>query len=215
MHDVRILDHLVPEPGAFYVMDRGYVDFERLGRLHDAGSFFVTRAKSNMKARRRYSRPIDRSTGLICDQTIVLTGFYTRQGFDRPLRRIKFNDHETGKSLVFLTNNFVLPAVTIAKLYKYRWQVELFFKWIKQHLRIKAFFGTSENAVKAQIWSAVCVYVLVAIVKKRLGVKASLYEMLQILSLTLFEKAHILQLFSDIPAQTSLSDTDNQLNLFN
>ena len=180
-----------------------------------AGSFFVTRAKSNMKARRRYSRPVDRSTGLICDQTIVLTGFYTRQGFDRPLRRIKFNDHETGKSLVFLTNNFVLPALTIAKLYKYRWQVELFFKWIKQHLRIKTFFGTSENAVKAQIWSAVCVYVLVAIVKKRLGVKASLYEMLQILSLTLFEKAHILQLFSDIPAQTSLSDTDNQLNLFN
>ena len=215
MHDVRILDHLVPEPGAFYVMDRGYVDFERLGRLDDAGSFFVTRAKSNMKARRRYSRPVDRSTGLICDQTIVLTGFYTRQGFDRPLRRIKFNDPETGKSLVFLTNNFVLPALTIAKLYKYRWQVELFFKWIKQHLRIKAFFGTSENAVKAQIWSAVCVYVLVAIVKKRLGVKASLYEMLQILSLTLFEKTHLLQLFSDIPAQTSLSDTDNQLNLFN
>ena len=139
MHDVRILDHLVPEPGAFYVMDRGYVDFERLGRLDDAGSFFVTRAKSNMKARRRYSRPVDRSTGLICDQTIVLTGFYTRQGFDRPLRRIKFNDPETGKSLVFLTNNFVLPALTIAKLYKYRWQVELFFKWIKQHLRIKAF----------------------------------------------------------------------------
>jgi len=215
MHDVRILDHLVPEPGAFYVMDRGYVDFERLGRLDDAGSFFVTRAKSNMKARRRYSRPVDRSTGLICDQTIVLTGFYTRQGFDRPLRRIKFNDHETGKSLVFLTNNFLLSALTIAKLYKFRWQVELFFKWIKQHLRIKAFFGTSENAVKAQIWSAVCVYVLVAIVKKRLSVKASLYEMLQILSLTLFEKTHILQLFSDIPAQTSLSDTDNQLNPFN
>ena len=215
MHDVRILDHLVPEPGAFYVMDRGYVDFERLGRLDDAGSFFVTRAKSNMKARRRYSRPVDRSTGLICDQTIVLTGFYTRQGFDRPLRRIKFNDPETGKSLVFLTNNFVLPALTIAKLYKFRWQVELFFKWIKQHLRIKAFFGTSENAVKAQIWSAVCVYVLIAIVKKRLSVKASLYEMLQILSLTLFEKTDILQLFSDIPVQTSLSDTDNQLNLFN
>ena len=215
MHDVRLLDHLVPEPGAFYVMDRGYVDFERLGRLDDAGSFFVTRAKSNMKARRRYSRPVDRSTGLICDQTIVLTGFYTRQGFDRPLRRIKFNDPETGKSLVFLTNNFVLPALSIAKLYKFRWQVELFFKWIKQHLRIKAFFGTSENAVKAQIWSAVCVYVLIAIVKKRLSVKASLYEMLQILSLTLFEKTDILQLFSDIPVQTSLSDTDNQLNLFN
>src|ERR1700730_15822664 len=198
MHDVRILDHLVPEPGAFYVMDRGYVDFERLGRLDDAGSFFVTRANANMKARRRYSRPVDRSTGLICDQTIVLTGFYTRQGFDRPLRRIKFNDPETGKSLVFLTNNFVLPALTIAKLYKYRWQVELFFKWIKQHLRIKTFFGTSENAVKTQIWSAVCVYVLVAIVRKRLGISASLYEILQILSLMLFEKTEVFGLFQDV-----------------
>jgi Domain of unknown function (DUF4372)/Transposase DDE domain len=156
MHDVKILDHLVPEPGAFYIMDRGYVDFERLARLEDAGSFFVTRAKSNIKAKRRYSRPVDRSTGLICDQTIVLTGFYTRQGFDRPLRRVKFNDPETGKTLVFLTNNFALPAMTIAKLYKYRWQVELFFKWIKQHLRIKSFLGESENAVKAQIWSAIC-----------------------------------------------------------
>ena len=151
MHDVNILDQLVPEAGAFYVMDRGYVDFERLARLDDAGSFFVTRAKSNMQAKRRYSNPVDRSTGLICDQTIILTGFYTRQGFDRPLRRIKFNDPVTGKTLVFLTNNFVLSALTIAQLYKYRWQVELFFKWIKQHLRIKAFFGTSENAVKSQI----------------------------------------------------------------
>src|ERR1700676_3802534 len=207
VHDVNILDQLLPEAGAFYVMDRGYLDFQRLARLDDAGSFFVTRAKSNLKARRRYSRPVDRSTGLVCDQTIVLTGFYTRQGFDRPLRRVKFNDPETGKRLVFLTNNFVLPALTIAKLYKYRWQVELFFKWIKQHLRIKTFFGTSENAVKTQIWSAVCVYVLVAIVRKRLGISASLYEILQILSLTLFEKTHILQLFSDIPAQTSLADT--------
>jgi hypothetical protein len=176
MHDVKILDHLEPEPGAYYVMDRGYVDFTRLARLDESGSFFVTRAKSNMRAKRRYSRPVDRSTGLICDQTIVLTGFYTRQGFDRPLRRIKFNDPETGKSFVFLTNNFVLPAITVARLYKYRWQVELFFKWIKQHLRIKAFFGASENAVKAQLWSAICVYVLVAIVKKRLGIAASLYE---------------------------------------
>src|SRR6202165_4581895 len=201
MHDVNILDQLIPEAGSFYVMDRGYVDFERLGRLDDAGSFFVTRAKSNMKARRRYSRPVDRSTGLICDQTIVLTGFYHRQGFDRPLRRIKFNDPETGKSLVFLTNNFVLPALTIAKLYKYRWQVELFFKWIKQHLRIKAFFGTSENAVKSQIWIAVSVYVLVAIIKQRLNLKASLYEILQILSLTLFEKTELLRLFQDIPEQ--------------
>src|SRR6202011_586553 len=158
MHDVNILDQLVPEAGAFYVMDRGYVDFERLARLDDAGSFFVTRAKSNLKARRRYSHPVDRSTGLVCDQTVVLTGFYSRQGFDRPLRRIKFNDPQTGKRLVFLTNNFALDALTIAKLYKCRWQVELFFKWIKQHLRIKAFFGTSENAVKSQIWIAVSVY---------------------------------------------------------
>ena len=214
MHDVNILDHLAPEAGAFYVMDRGYVDFERLAKLDDAGSFFVTRAKSNMKAKRRYSRPVDRTTGLICDQTIILTGFYTRQDFDRPLRRVKFNDPETGNSLVFLTNNFVLPALTIARLYKYRWQVELFFKWVKQHLRIKAFFGTTENAVKAQVWSAVCVYLLVAIVKRRLGIKASLYEMLQILSLTLFEKTQLLQLFSDIPLQTSEPDPGNQLNLF-
>jgi hypothetical protein len=214
MHDVKILDHLVPEPGAFYVMDRGYVDFERLARLDDVGSFFVTRAKSNMKAKRRYSHLVDRSSGLICDQTIVLTGFYTRQGFDRPLRRVKFNDSETGKRLVFLTNNFVLPALTIAKLYKYRWQVELFFKWIKQHLRIKAFFGTSENAVKAQIWSAVCVYVLVAIIKQRLNLKASLYEILQILSLTLFEKTELLSLFQDIPEQNLTPEASKQLNLF-
>jgi hypothetical protein len=214
MHDVNILDQLVPEAGAFYIMDRAYVDFERLARLDEAGSFFVTRSKSNMKAKRRYSSPVDRSTGLICDQTIMLMGFYTRQGFDRPLRRIKFNDPVTGKTLVFLTNNFVLPALTIAQLYKYRWQVELFFKWIKQHLRIKAFFGTSENAVKSQIWSAICVYLLVAIVKKRLGIKASLYEMLQILSLMLFEKTQLLQLFSDIPQQISSDAADNQLNLF-
>jgi IS4 transposase len=213
MHDVNILDHLIPEPGAFYIMDRGYVDFERLARLDGAGSFFVTRAKSNMRARRRYSHPVDRTTGLICDQTVVLTGFYARQDFARPLRRIKLNTPETGKSLVFLTNNFALPALTIARLYKHRWQVELFFKWIKQHLRIKAFFGTSENAVKAQIWSAVCVYVLAAIVKKRLAIKASLYEMLQILSLTLFEKSRLLQLFTDAPLQISPSGAPNQLNL--
>jgi hypothetical protein len=203
MHDVNILDHLQPEPGAFYLMDRGYIDYTRLARLDDAGSFFVTRAKSNMKCVRRYSSPVDRTTGLICDQTIVLTGFYTRQGFDCPLRRIKFNDPDTRKSLVFLTNNFALPALTIAKLYKYRWQVELFFKWIKQHLRIKAFFGTSENAVKTQIWSAVCVYVLVAIVKKRLAITASLYEILQILSLMLFEKTELLGLFLDVPPPIS------------
>ena len=214
MHDVNILDHLMPELGAFYVMDRGYVDFTRLARLDEAGSFFVTRAKSNMKARRRYSRPVDRSTGLICDQTIMLTGFYTRQGFENPLRRVKFKDPKTGKTLVFLTNNFALPALTIARLYKYRWQVELFFKWIKQHLRIKAFFGTSENAIRTQIWSAICVYVLVAIVKKRLAIPASLYEILQILSLALFEKTQVLSLFQDWPQQSSENEPSNQLNLF-
>ena len=214
MHDVKVLDLLQPEPGAFYVMDRGYLDFERLARLDNAGSFFVTRAKSNTQVRRRYSRPIDRSTGLVCDQTVVLTGYYTRKGFDSPLRRVKFNDPETGKTLVFLSNNFALPAMTIAKLYKYRWRVELFFKWIKQHLRIKAFFGETENAVKTQIWSAVCVYVLVAIVKKRLAIKASLYEMLQILSLTLFEKTQLLGLFVDIPSENSDPIANNQLNLF-
>ena len=214
MHDVKVLDLLQPEPAAFYVMDRGYLDFERLARLDDAGSFFVTRAKSNTQVRRRYSRPIDRSTGLVCDQTVVLTGYYTRKGFDSPLRRVKFNDPETGKTLVFLSNNFALPAMTIAKLYKYRWRVELFFKWIKQHLRIKAFFGETENAVKTQIWSAVCVYVLVAIVKKRLAIKASLYEMLQILSLTLFEKTQLLGLFVDIPSENSDPIANNQLNLF-
>ena len=215
MHDVNILDHLTPEPGAFYVMDRAYVDFTRLARLGEAGSWFVTRAKSNLKARRRYSRAVDRSTGLICDQTIMLTGFYTRQGFTNPLRRIKFKDPETGKTLVFLTNNFALPALTIARLYKHRWQVELFFKWIKQHLRIKAFFGTSENAVKTQIWSAICVYLLIAIVKKRLAIPASLYEILQILSLTLFEKTPVLSLFQDWPTQNLEQDASNQLNLFN
>jgi len=215
MHDVNILDQLLPEAGAFYVVDRGYVDFERLARLDDAGSFFVTRAKSNLKARRRYSRPVDRSTGLVCDQTVFLTGFYSRQGFNRPLRRIKFNDPQTGKRLVFLTNNFALGALAIAKLYKSRWQVELFFKWIKQHLRIKAFFGTSENAVKSQIWIAVSVYVLVAIVKKRLALRATLYEILQILSLSLFEKTPVNCLFHDDPHQKIPTADPNQLTLFN
>ena len=214
MHDVNVLDLLVPEPGAFYVMDRGYIDFERLHRLHDAGSFFVTRAKSNLKAVRRYSHPIDRSTGLICDQTIVLTGFYSRQDFDTPLRRIKFKDPETGKRLGFLTNNFALPATTICALYKCRWQVELFFKWIKQHLRIKKFYGTSENAVKSQIWIAISVYVLVAIVKKRLKLSASLYEMLQILSLTMFERMPLDQLLSKMSTENNIEISVNQLNLF-
>jgi hypothetical protein len=214
LHDVNVLDLLLPEPGAFYIMDRGYIDFERLHRLHEAGSYFVTRAKSNLKAQRRYSHPVDRSTGLICDQTIVLTGFYSRQDFDTPLRRIKFKDPESGKRLVFLTNNFALPAITIAELYRCRWQVELFFKWIKQHLRIKVFFGTSENAVKTQIWIAVSVYVLVAIVKKRLQLTASLYEMLQILSLTMFERIPLDQLLNKIVTEDVHAFPDNQLNLF-
>ena len=214
LHDVNILDLLVPEPGAFYVMDRGYIDFERLHRLHEAGSFFVTRAKSNLNAQRRYSHPVDRSTGLICDQTVVLTGFYSRQDFDTPLRRIRFRDPETDKRLVFLTNNFTLPALTIAQIYKLRWQVELFFRWIKMHLRIKAFYGTSENAVKTQIWIAVSVYVLVAIVRKRLGIEGSLYQILQILSLTLFEKTPILQALQPSDSDNDLGGNGNQLNLF-
>ena len=215
MHDVNVLDRLLPEAGAFYVMDRGYLDFERLFRLHSAGSFFVTRGKSNLKAQRRYSRPVDRSTGLICDQTVVLTGFYSSQNFETPLRRIRFNDPTTGKRLVFLTNNFVLPALTITELYRCRWQVELFFKWIKQHLRIKQFYGTTENAVKTQIWTAVSVYVLVAIVRKRLKIQASLYEMLQILSLTMFEQTPLNTLFSQIQGRQSDTELAKQLNLFN
>jgi len=214
LHDVNILDQLTPEPGAFYVMDRGYIDFERLARLHDAGSFFVTRAKSNLKFQRRYSHPVDRSTGLICDQTVALTVFYSRKGFEAPLRRIKFMDPESGKRLVFLTNNFALPALTITQLYRMRWQVELFFKWIKQHLRIKAFFGTTENAVKAQIWIAVSVYVLVAIIKKRLNLSASLYEILQILSLTMFERIPLDQLLNKIVTEDIETLSPNQLNLF-
>ena len=214
LHDVNVLDLLLPEPGAFYIMDRGYIDFDRLYQLHEAKSFFVTRAKSNLKAQRRYSHPVDRSTGLICDQTIVLTGFYSKQDFDTPLRRVRFKDPATGKGLVFLTNNFTLPAFTITELYRCRWQVELFFKWIKQHLRIKVFFGTSENAVKTQIWIAVSVYVLVAIVKKRLNISASLYEILQILSLTMFERIPLDQLLNKIVTEDIHTLSPNQLNLF-
>jgi len=214
MHDVNILDRLVPEPGAIYVMDRGYVDFERLGRFHEAGSFFVIRAKKNLKAQRRYSRKVDKSTGLVCDQTVTLTGFYSQQGFPAPLRRVRYNDPDTGKRLVFLTNNFALPALTITELYRQRWQIELFFKWIKQHLRIKVFFGESENAVKSQIWIAVSVYVLVAIIRKRLDLTASLYEILQILSLTMFERMPINQLLSQRPATEPDISVDNQLKLF-
>jgi Transposase DDE domain/Domain of unknown function (DUF4372) len=213
LHDVNVLDELLPEPGAFYVMDRGYLDFERLHRLHEAGAFFVTRAKSNLKAKRRYSHAVDRSAGLICDQTITLTVFYSRTGYPEVLRRIRFKTDE-GKTLVFLTNNFALPALTIAELYRCRWQVELFFKWIKQHLRIKAFFGTSENAVKTQVWIAVSIYVLVAIVRKRLGLDASLYESLQILSLTMFETTPLYQLLKLDPPSAICSNATNQLNLF-
>jgi hypothetical protein len=214
LHDVNVLDLLLPEPGAYYVMDRGYLDFERLYRLHEAGSFFVTRAKSNLKAERRYSHPVDRASGVICDQTVVLSGFYSHKGFPVPLRRIKYRDPNTHKRLIFLTNQCTLPALSVADLYRCRWQVELFFKWIKQHLRIKAFFGTSENAVKTQIWIAVSVYVLVAIVKKRLKLPLTLYETLQILSLTLFEQTPLDQLLSRAVTDLDPTDTHNQMNLF-
>ena len=213
LHDVNALDLLTPEPGAIYVMDRGYVDFARLHVLHQAGAFFVTRAKSNMDAKRLTSAASDRANGIICDQTITLSGVQTSQHYPEQLRRIRFKDPETGKTLVFITNQRTLPAATICALYKSRWQVELFFKWIKQHLRIKTFFGTSENAVKTQIWIAVSVYVLVAIVKKRLGLDASLHTLLQILSLTLFEKMPILQAFSQVPAAFDDLADGNQLKL--
>ncbi|MFZ2422826.1 MAG: IS4 family transposase [Anaerolineae bacterium] len=215
LHDVNVLDLLLPEPGAIYVMDRGYVDFDRLFALHQAGAFFVTRAKSNMDWRRVYSAPSDRAAGIICDQTIALAGVQTSRLYPEHLRRIRFNDPTTAKSLVFITNQRTLPAATICALYKSRWQVELFFKWIKQHLRIKKFYGTSENAVKTQLWIAVSVYVLVAIVKKRLDLDASLYTLLQILSLTLFEKMPITQALSQTPANGEQPLMSNQLELFN
>ena len=214
LHDVHALDLLIPEAGAIYVMDRAYVDFERLHVLHLSGSFFVTRAKSNMDFHRLYSAPTDRSNGVICDQTIALDGFYSQQHYPEHLRRIRFKDAESGKTLVFLTNNFTLPAATVCALYKSRWQVELFFKWIKQHLRIKRFFGTSENAVKSQIWIAVSVYVLVAIVKKRLNLDASLYTLLQILSVTLFEKMPLQQALAAGEPIMENPMPNNQLNLF-
>jgi hypothetical protein len=210
VHDVNILDQFSFEPGAFYIMDRGYLDFARLYRLHLSGAFFVTRTKKNFRCQRRYSRPVDKGTGLRFDQTVVLTGFYSRQEYPEALRRIGFRDPQTGKALVFLTNNFTAPALTIAQLYRCRWQVELFFKWIKQHLRIKVFYGTSENAVRIQVWVAIAVYVLVAIVKKRLRLSASLYTILQILSLSLFEKMPILQVLSDQPIPREVSDNHNQ-----
>ena len=212
-HEVNIFDMLVPEAGAFYVMDRGYIDFAQLHRLHQASGFFVIRAKSNLRFQRRYSRESDRPNGIICDQIGTLTGFYSVQGYPSPLRRIRIKDAE-GKTLVFLTNNADLPARTIAELYRCRWQIELFFKWIKQHLRIKSFFGTSENAVKSQIWIAVSVYVLVAILKKRLHLSASLYEILQILSLTMFERTSLDQLLTKTPPAQDQPENPNQLILF-
>lgn len=212
LHDVNVLDVLIAEPGAFYVMDRGYLDFDRLYRLHLAASFFVTRAKSNFRFKRVYSRPVDRTTGLLCDQEVQLTVFYSQQAYPERLRRIRYCDGE-GRRLVFLTNHMTLAPLTICELYRSRWQVELFFKWIKQHLRIKRFFGTSENAVKTQVWIAVSVYVLVAIARKRLKVELSLHEMLQILSITPFEKTPLFQLLTQSTNQSFLNQNPNQLIL--
>ena len=213
LHEVNVLDLLIPEAGAFYVMDRGYTDFDRLYALHQAGAFFVIRAKSNLDARRLYSAPTERDTGVLCDQTIALNGFYSGHGYPEHLRRIGFKD-ETGKRLVFLTNHFRLPALTVCALYRQRWQVELFFKWIKQHLRIQCFFGTSENAVKTQIWIAVSVYLLVAIIKKRLHLDASLHTLLQILSVTVFEKITLAQALTPQTFNQEPGLSDNQMNLF-
>jgi hypothetical protein len=213
-HDMKVLDLVVAEPGAFYVLDRGYLDWARLYALHRSGSFFLTRAKSGMDAHRISSAPTDRSRGVICDQTIALDGFYSRQRYPDQLRRVRFHDPETDQHLVFLTNHVSLPALTICALYKRRWQIELFFKWIKQHLRIKRFYGTSENAVKTQIWIALSVYVLVAILRKRLHLHASLYTLLQILSVTLFEKMPIQQAFPPLAHQLGSTMLDKQLTLF-
>ena len=214
LHDVNILDELTPAPGAIYVMDRGYLDFERLYAFHQAPAFFVIRSKSNTDLRRLYSNPVDKDSGVRCDQIVVLGGFYTNQSYPERLRRIKFYDAKRDKRLTFLTNQFTLPAATIADLYRCRWQVETFFKWIKQHLRIKAFYGTSENAVKTQIWIAVAVYVLVAIVKKRMQLGLSLYKILQISSLTLFEKMPLYQAFAQNDYKNKIATNDNQLKLF-
>ena len=214
LHEVNTLDILPLEAGAFYIMDRGYLDFTRLHMISQAGAFFVIRAKSNLKCRRVYSHPVDRATGLICDQSVMLTGFYQAKGYPDKLRRVKYYDAKTDKTLVFLTNNFSLPAMTIAELYRNRWQVELFFKWIKQNLRIKTFYGTSENAVKAQIWIAVSVYLLVAIMKKRLNIEASLYTILQVLSVTIFERMPLLQVLTKEEYTTKVDKNCKQLLLF-
>ena len=214
LHDVNVLDILPVEAGAFYVMDRGYLDFTRLYAMHQAGAFFVTRAKRNMDARRVYSSPTQRECGVICDQRVMLNSFYSAKAYPEHLRRVRFKDPESGKTLVFLTNNTTLPALTIAALYKSRWQVELFFKWIKQHLRIKRFLGTSENAVKTQVWCAVATYVLIAIVKKELHLDASLYTCLQILSVSVFEKTQLSCALQPDQSQTESPTTANQLILF-
>ena len=214
VHDVNILDDLIPEPGSFYIMDRGYIDFARLYTLTQFCAFFVTRAKTNIQFRRLYSHPVDRSIGLRCDQTILLTGYYSSKGYPDKLRRTSYYDAETEKLLTFLSNNFIIPALTIAQLYKCRWQVELFFRWIKQHLRIKAFYGTSKNAVKTQIWIAIAVYVLIAIIKKRLDLDITLYTILQILSVTAFEQVPIIQVLTNFDYKLLDSDLDNQLLLF-
>ena len=214
LHDVNVLNLLVPEPGAFYLMDRAYIDFERLFLMNNLGAFFVVRAKSNTRYRRRYSRKVDKSTGLRCDQTIILTGVHSKNDYPQPLRRVKYFDEQTGKTFNFLSNHFAVSAGTVAELYRYRWQVELFFKWIKQHLHIKSFFGTSENAVKAQIWVSVATYLLVAIAKKRLKLDVSLYTLLQILSVTLFEKTPLNKGFFEGSYKTVSQDDPKQLNLF-
>jgi hypothetical protein len=214
VHDVNILDEILPEAGAFYVMDRGYIDFERLYVFTLCSAFFVVRTKENILLQRRYSRPADRSTGILSDHTVILTAINSAKAYPDALRRVNYHDPVTDQRLKFLTNNFALPALTIAQIYKCRWQVELFFKWIKQHLRIKAFYGTSQNAVKTQIWIAVSVYVLVAIVRKRLGLEASLYQILQVLSVTLFEKTPILRALQASDSDSDLLGVGNQLNLF-
>lgn len=215
VHDVNVLDEIIPEPGSFYIMDRGYLDFERLYRITQSLAFFVIRSKSNFQFQRLYSHPVVRETGIQCDQTIVLTGFYSHQSYPDKLRRIKYYDRETEKNLTFLTNNFILPPLTIAQLYRCRWRVELFFKWIKQNLRIKSFYGTSENAVKTQIWIAVSVYVLIAIIKKRLKIELPLYTILQILSVTVFERMPILQVLTENHSTVEEDGSRNQLDLFN
>ena len=213
-HDINALDELIIEVGAYYILDRGYVDFERLFRIHTSLAFFVTRAKDNFSFRRLYSAKVKKKKGVLCDQTVVLDGFYAKKDYPDKLRRIKYYDEETKKSFVFLTNNFALPAVLIAKLYKQRWQIELFFKWMKQHLRIKAFYGTTPNAVYTQIWIAVSIYLLVAIIRKKLNLAHSQYTILQILSISLFEKMPLQQAFQYNELQNEITSSSNQLKLF-